>query len=81
MMTRSKGVIVDVNIHTNQDTEVSHKVFGSDTGRLFASLRVGREAHIYIDSVDVFDRLLRELVDARTEFVKIANEVAVASST
>jgi hypothetical protein len=71
--TRSKSAIVDVNIHTNQDTEVSHKVFrsGRDT---YAALKIGTGVIIYVDSVDVFDRLLRELVDARSEFAVLMDE-------
>lgn len=67
-LTPSKGTLVDVNIHTNKDTEVSHKTFHS--GRdIYGAVKIGREASLYIDSPETFDRLLQELDDCRREFI------------
>jgi hypothetical protein len=67
-MYPNKNVIVDVNVHTNGESEVTPKVFTSRNDT-YGAIRFGRTTTIYFDTTEAIDKTISAMKEMRDEFV------------
>lgn len=67
-MRPSKGVITDVNVHTNSETLVTHKIFTTMSDEMYGVLKFGTTLSVYFDSTKAIEAAIFELRDMAKKF-------------